>query len=385
MKKSHARLALAAGLIALLIIGAFAVYFFFPKGGDEDGLLDVARFRNPDSVAVDAAGTLYVADTSNHTIRKITSAGVKTLAGQPGALGNADGNGNAARFYYPHGLALDTRGTIYVADTWNHTIRKIMPSGAVTTFAGMPGMPGSHDGSGSAARFSVPFAVATDRDGNVYVADEQNSAIRKITPAGEVSTLAGSAGKSGNSDGKGSAARFAAPRAVAADSGGNIYVADTGNHTIRKITPAGEVTTLAGLAGSFGSAEGSGSSARFHTPIGVATDADDNIYVGDTYNHVIRKITPAGAVSTLAGRPRFTGSSDGTGSSARFRFPVGIATDSARNVYVADYHNHMIRKITPSGVVTTVAGVVGPFDRTRDAARELLNTITDRFAPHVRP
>src|SRR5438093_609526 len=171
-------------------------------------------------------------------------------------------------------------------------------------------------------------------------------------------TLAGQA-SIGSADGTGSAARFNGPYGVATDSSGNVYVADTGNCTIRKITPAGVVTTLAGLAGFTGSADGTGSAARFNGPSSVATDSSDNVYVADTFNHTIRKITPAGVVTTLAGLAGSFGSADGTGSAARFYYPGGVATDSSGNVYVADTFHITIRKVTPAGVVTTLAGVAG--------------------------
>ena len=164
--------------------------------------------------------------------------------------------------------------------------------------------------------------------------------------AGVVTTLAGSAGERGSADGTGSAARFNFPFGVATDVAGNVYVADQSNHTIRKITPAGVVTTLAGSAGNDGSADGTGSAARFNAPTGVATDTDGNVYVADAFNNIIRKITPAGVVTTLAGSADNVGSADGTGSAARFNNPFGVATDIDGNVYVADQSNHTIRKIT---------------------------------------
>ena len=209
-----------------------------------------------------------------------------TFAGQ--GPGSADGTGSAARFNDPFGVATDSSGNVYVADSINSTIRKITLAGAVTTLAGLAGTGGSADGTGSAARFNFPIGVATDGSGNVYVGDLFNSTIRKITPAGAVTTLAGLAGSRGSADGTGSAARFASPQGVATDSSGNVYVADSDNNTIRKITPAGAVTTLAGLAGSRGSADGTGSAARFNLPRGVATDSSGNVYVADTFNNTIR-------------------------------------------------------------------------------------------------
>ncbi len=281
------------------------------------------------------------------------------FAGQPGGLGNADGTGSNARFYYPSGVAVDSAGNVYVADNANSTIRKVTPAGVVTTLAGSAGSSGTNDGVGSAARFSSPNGVAVDSAGNVYVADTGNQTIRKVTPAGVVTTLAGSPGQTGSSDGTGSSAKFSQPFGVAVDSAGNVYVADYYNDTIRKVTPAGVVTTLAGSPGQTGSSDGTGSNARFYYPRGVAVDSAGNVYVADYYNSTIRKVTPAGVVTTLAGSPRHAGSSDGTGSNARFFWPYGVAVDSAGNVYVADTGNSTIRKVTPAGVVTTLAGSPG--------------------------
>jgi streptogramin lyase len=300
-------------------------------------------------VAVDGDGNLYVADANNHTIRKITPAGVvTTLAGTAGSSGSADGTGADARFKYPSGVAVDGDGNLYVADRDNNTIRKITPAGVVTTLAGTAGSSGSADGTGADARFNYPSGVAVDGVGNVNVADRYNHTIRKITPAGVVTTLAGTAGSSGSADGTGADARFSRPFGVAVDGDGNLYVTDRNNHTIRKITPAGVVTTLAGAAGSYGSADGTGADARFSGPVGVAFDGDGNLYVIDGSNHTIRKITPAGVVTTLAGAAGSSGSADGTGPLARFNYPEGVAVDGDGDVYVADRNNHTIREITPA-------------------------------------
>jgi sugar lactone lactonase YvrE len=255
-------------------------------------------------VALDASGTVYIADTYNHTIRKVTAAGVvTTLAGTAGQAGSDDGAGSAARFNYPSGVAVDASGSVYIADTYNHTIRTVTPAGVVTTLAGNPGQGGSDDGAGAAAHFYFPLGLAVDASGNVYVADTYNQTIRKVTPEGQVTTLAGTAALGGSADGMGAAARFEGPHGVAVDTSGTVYVADTGNHTIRKVTPAGVVTTLAGAPGEAGSADGTGAAPRFDGPSGVAADASGNVYVADTGNNTIRKVTPAGVVSTVVGTP----------------------------------------------------------------------------------
>jgi sugar lactone lactonase YvrE len=338
---------------------AFTTFAGLPPGS-ADGTGSNARFDHPSSGTVDIAGNLYIADTYNHTIRKISPGGVViTLAGLAGNSGSADGIGSGSRFYYPGGVVVDSAGNLYVADTYNHTIRQITPGGVVTTLVGSAGNPGSADGSGSNARFSYPTGLTVDSAGNVYVADTSNHTIRKITLGGTVTTLAGLAGNFGSADGTGSAARFYGPGGVTVDNGGNLYVADTFNHTIRKITSAGVVTTLAGLAGNSGSANGIGSNARFTNPYDVTVDSAGNLYVADYNNHTIRKILPNGMVTTLAGLAGNRGSADGTGSNARFLYPRGITVDSASTVYVADF-NYIIRKITPGGGVTTLAGLASP-------------------------
>jgi hypothetical protein len=327
--------------------------------GSTDGTGAAARFNSPSGVAVDGAGNVYVADQNNHILRKITAAGVvTTLAGTAGMAGSADGTGAAARFNSPSGAAVDSAGNVYVADQNNQIIRRVS-AGVVMTLAGAASMTGSADGTGAAARFSDPSSVAVDSTGNVYVADTENATIRKITAAGAVTTLAGTADMVGSTDGTAAAARFSDPSGVAVDSAGNVYVADTENATIRKITAAGVVTTLAGTAGMVGKVDGMGAAARFDSPSGVAVDTAGNVYVADQSNHTIRMVTPAGVVRTLAGTPGMFGSADGMGAAARFNFPSGVAVDSAGNLYVADQNNHTIRKVTAAGVVTTLAGVAG--------------------------
>jgi len=336
------------------------------RPGSADGTGSAARFFRPWGVAADGPGNVYVADTENYAIRRVTATGeVSTWAGSMRLHGSADGAGSGARFILPEGVAVDVSGNVYVADTGNFTVRKVTPAGEVSTLAGSAGRPGSADGTGSAARFVDPVGVAVDDSGSVYVADTQNHTIRKITPEGEVSTLAGSAGRPGSADGTGSTARFILPEGVAVDVFGNVYVADSGNSTIRKVTPAGEVSTLAGSAGRLGSIDGTGSGARFIFPEGVAVDEFGNVYVADTGNSTIRKVTPAGEVSTLAGSAGMLGSADGTGGAARFDHPGGLAVDGSGNVYVADTFNSTVRKIGSEGVVTTIVGSPGALGSVR--------------------
>ena len=262
----------------------------------------------------------------------------------------ADGIGSAARFLQPDGMAVDAAGNVYVADSGNFTIRKITPAGVVTTLRG-PGASALAAPTARAARrgSTVRRRSALDTGGNLYVADSDNYTIRKITPAGVVSTLAGLAKSMGNADGPGNVARFNNPQGIALDAGGNLYVADTNASTVRMISPAGNVTTLAGLAETVGSADGTGSAARFNRPRGIAVDAAGTVYVVDLAGHTVRRITPAGVVTTLAGLAGAAGFVDGSGSAARFRNPVGASLDAAGNLYVADNGNEAIRKVTPAG------------------------------------
>ena len=332
--------------------------------GYSDGPVAAAHFAGPGGVAFDSAGAMYIADTSNHTIRKISTSGVvTTLAGTAGRSGSADGTGSFAKFNQPVGLAVDSSGNVYVGDTGNHTIRKVTPAGVVTTFAGTAGQTGYVDATGSAARFFDPLGVAIDTSGNLYVADSSNATIRKITPTGVVSTLAGNPNVTGDTDGTGTSASFRTPCGVAVDGSGNVYVASGQRHTIRKVTAAGVVTTLAGSGGFNGSNDGTGSAARFYNPRGIAVDAAGaNVYVADTSDNTIRKVTTAqGVVTTLAGIGYYNtlvsyGSLDGTGSAARFSGPNGIAMDGNGDLWVADSGNNAIRKVTTAGVVTTYAG-----------------------------
>ncbi|MEY2496367.1 MAG: hypothetical protein QOJ45_2859 [Verrucomicrobiota bacterium] len=334
----------------------FRTYAGTPPGGNVDGRGSTARFSLPSGMAADSHGNFYVADAGNQTIRKVTPAGVvSTFAGQGQTFGSADGSGASARFNSPSDCAMDSAGNIYVADTGNHTIRKITPGGAVTTFAGKPGVAGGADGSAASATFNQPFGVAVDQSGNVYVADAANSTIRRISTTGEVVTLAGSAGVTGSSDGLGAAARFRIPEGIAIDSTGTIYVSDTGNHTIRTISPSGVVITLAGAAGLAGTSDGSGPAARFNRPYHIVADTNGSMYVADAGNHTIRLVTATGSVSTVAGSGGTPGNVDGPGDTARFNLAKGIAIDSSGTLGIADTGNNEVRKVS-NGTVSTLAG-----------------------------
>jgi len=415
--------------------------------GAEDGPGTIARFFQPADLAVDRAGNAYVADTGNHTIRKVAPDGtVTTLAGLAGVAGSADGIGSAARFSSPQGIAVDALGTVYVADTLNYTIRRVTSAGVVTTLAGQAGAIGFADGSGSAARFNNPLGIAVDASGDVFVADSWNGCIRRVTSLGVVTTVAVTPGTSSDRplsypaavavdatgilyvadwinyrvcritpDGAltplrladGTVAPFDRPESLTVDAAGNVYVPDPVSREILRLTPAGDLTnlatlpsaentdstvdiagvavdplgnllvadtlnstilrlaadgavsTVAGRGPAEGSADGTGAAARFRFPVGLAVDAAGGAYVADSANHTIRKISSAGVVSTLAGLAGIVGAVDGTGSAARFNYPSAVAVDGGGNLYVADSGNYTVRKITPGGVVTTLAGLAG--------------------------
>jgi DNA-binding beta-propeller fold protein YncE len=312
--------------------------------GFADGDGRTARFNLPWGVAVDASGNVYVADSGNHRIRKITPEGlVSTLAGD-GTKGHLDGEGPGAWFSYPRALAFDRAGSLYVVDNSNDRIRKISPQGLVTTHSG-DGVRGFYDGPRVYARFSLPNGIAVDDTGACYVADTTNYRIRKVSPGGTASTVAGD-GMSGYADALGVEARFSSPRGIALDAAGNLYVVECGNSRVRMITPDGRVTTLAG-DGRGKHADGVGTAASFKEPCGIAVDAANNLYIADTDNQCIRLVSPDGRVTTIAGAPPEADYADGPGPQARFSTPTGICVGPTGIIYVADSKNHCIRRITP--------------------------------------
>lgn len=287
----------------------------------------------------------------NNTGGMVNGAIISTIAGN-GLPGSMNGTGVLASFYYPTGIVADALGNMYVADNYNHKIRKITPLGEVTTFAGS-GVLGSKNGNGISATFNNPYRIAIDTRGNLFVADSGNHKIRKITPSGDVTTFAGN-GVRGFDDGIGSNSSFDGPAGLVFDSFENLYVADSNNQKIRKITPDGVVSTFAG-SGNVGAVNGTALESSFKLPSGIGIDKSNNLYIADTYNRLIRKITPEGMVSTLAGTGQI-GSVDGNAENASFDLPINIVIDMSGNVIVADLANNKIRKISPEGIVSTIAG-----------------------------
>lgn len=325
--------------------------------GYRDGSLDVALLQEPRSIAAGPGGTLHLMDWTHPCVRTIQDGSIRTLAGVPLFKGNSDGPLREARFNGVSALAVDGQGAIHAACP--RVLRRIA-GGLVGTLAGDPNSPGSADGLGTAAQFndlSQVSNLAVDGPGNLVVPDHASHTLRRITPAGAVTTLAGQAGTAGAVDGVGSAARFNYPVAAVVGLDGHLYVADSGNSVIRKVTAAGAVSLHAGAFGVSAEVDGPLASARFNGVRGITRDGSGNLFV--TTNSVIRKITPAGQVSTLAGSSDQWGDGDGTGGAARFFIPTALAADAAGNVFVLDLGNALIRKVTPAGVVTTVAGTRG--------------------------
>ncbi len=328
------------------------------------GTFGVTVQQQPAGLTCAVAGTfpatMGTADVTNADVTCTPSTGLNLVVGQlscPFATPSADGNGASASVPAGEGMVFDGLGNLYVTGQTSRTVRKITPAGDVITIAGQYGIGGSTDGTGSAARFFGPQGIALDASGNLYVGDAY--VMRKVTQAGVVTTLAGLPSSPGFVDGTGSAARFNQIRSVVADSAGNAYIADTGNNVIRKMTPAGVVTTFAGGGSAGGTAagfvDGTGTTARFAAPGGLAIDAAGNIYVADYLNWSIRKITPTGVVSTLAGGgPTNPGFADGVGVAARFGGSSALAMTPGGGLYVLDQSFAAVRLVSATGIVTTL-------------------------------
>lgn len=332
--------------------------------GSADGTNGQALFFRPSSLVLDSAGALYVSDTINDTIRKVTPVGsdwvVTTIAGQPGVDGALDGTNSQAQFYHPNGIARDSDGNLFVADHNNHTLRKVAREGTnwvVSTIAGLAGVLGTADGTNSDTRFRIPMGIAMDQTGRIFVADTGNFTIRAVTPSGTnwvVSTIAGTALNYGFLDGLNGDAAFAYPYSVALGPDGALYVTDAGNNAIRQITsvPTGwDTVTIANTRGTMGSQDGAARRATFNFPNGIVLDDQTNLYVADQANHTLRKFTFSGRdwnVTTIGGVAGVPGSNDGLGTNALFWMPWGVAVDHAGALFIADSYNHTLRRAVPA-------------------------------------
>ena len=331
------------------------------QGYTGDGVAATAAgLRVPSGVAVDGSGNLYIADTLNHRIRKVDSSGnISTVAGT-GTFGFSGDGGAAvaARLRTPRGVALDGSGNLYIAARNNHRIRKVdASSGNISTVAGTGTSGFSGDGAAAtAAQLNFPQDMALDGSGNLYIADRDNQRIRKVDSSGNITTVAGTGTQGFSGDGAAAtAAQLNAPRAMALDGSGNLYFADTGNQRIRKVDSSGNISTVAG-GGPLGDG-GAAVAARLNFPWGVAPDGSGNLYFADNFNHRIRKVDPSGNISTVAGTGTSGFSGDGTAAvAAQLHNPYGVALDGSGNLYIADRDNQRIRKVDSTGNITTVAG-----------------------------
>jgi secreted PhoX family phosphatase len=334
--------------------------------GGDGGSATAAQLNYPSGVAVDTAGNLYIVDWGNARIRKVTLEGViNTVAGN-GTNGYSGDGGSAttAQLWYPEGAAVDTAGNLYIADTYNYRIRKVTSAGVITTVAGKNGNGYLGDGGpATAALLNVPRSIALDPSGNLYIADTDNHRIRKVTSEGVISTVAGNGTRGYLGDGgPATAALLSYPYGVAVDAAGSLYIADAGNNRIRKVTPEGMISTVAGNGTfSFDGYSGDGgpaTAAQLHFPTDVDVDAAGNLYIADCANHCIRKVTTDGIIQTVAGNgTRGSFGDGGPATAANLNYPKSVAVDAAGNIYIQDAYPR-IRKVTSEGVISTVAGIM---------------------------
>ena len=313
-------------------------------------------------VTLDSAGNIYLADTGNCRVRKVTASThvITTVAGSA-TCGYSGDNGPAtsAQLYFPKGVAVDSTGNIYIADTTNYIIRKVNISGIITTFAGTPGMAGYSGDGGPAvsAQLANVAGLAVDATGALYIADNGNNVIRKVALNGTISTVAGNGvqGFSGNG-GPATAAAMFFPNAIAFDTAGNMYIAEPPNESIRKVSPSGIITVVAGGNGlGFSGDGGLAINAQMDDPQGVTVDGNGTIFIADEDNARIRMVTPAGIITTICGDGHLNFSGDGGPSiSAEIDLPEGIVAGPTGAVYFVDSGNNRIRVLTPVGTAQTI-------------------------------
>lgn len=332
----------------------------------DGGAATAAQLSGPRGLAVDASGVVYIADYSNFRLRRVSAGGtISTFGGtgvQGGWMGHVGDGGPAtsAQFNQPYGVAFDDAGSLYVADMDNNKVRKITPSGTISTFAGTGTVGAAGDGGPAAsAQLNMPQGMAVDSAGNVFIADGQNNKVRKVAPNGTISTYAGTGAAGATGDGgAATAARLDYPRNVALDAAGNLYIADHDNHKIRKVTPGGTISTFAGTGQSGSTGDGGpATSAKMNNPYGLALDAAGNVYLSNWGEGKVRKVNTSGTISTVAGIGGFGYSGDGgPATSAQLGMPHGVAVAADGSLYIGDYNNHRIRRVTPAGTISTLAG-----------------------------
>jgi sugar lactone lactonase YvrE len=315
----------------------------------------------PGSVLPDGAGGFYVSSISQNRVYRVSANGVLTLWAGVGTAGYSGDGGpaTAAQLYAPSRVAVDAGGNLFIADSGNSSIRKVTPAGIITTVAGTSSVGFSGDGGpATSAKLGYPSGVAVDTVGNLFIADNY-SRIRKVTPAGIISTVAGIGGYGwfSGDGGPATAAQLHDPTGVAVDAADDLFFADGQNQRIRKVTPAGIISTVAGNGSAgFSGDGGPATAAQLGYPSGVAVDTAGDLFIADNGNQRIRKVTPAGIISTVAGNGIYGFSGDGgPATAAQLNLPSGVAVDTAGNIFIADGNNR-IRKVTPAGIISTVAG-----------------------------
>jgi sugar lactone lactonase YvrE len=345
----------------------------------DGGQAVAAELNTPLAIGLDGAGNIYIVDSFNFRIRKttpatittilssststttVTSGTITTVAGTGTAgFGGDGGQATSAQLYLPTGVAVDTAGNLFIADYVNRRVREVTAAGVISTVAGtgMEGF-GGDGGPAASALFHLPTSVAVDSTGNLYIADSLNSRVRKVTASGVTSTVAGDGTKGfGGDGGQAASAGLNSPVGIAVDASGNLFIADYADQRIRKVTPDGVITTIAGNgAQGFSGDGGAAASAQLNEPWGLAVDASDDLFIADLVNHRIRKVTPDGVISTAAGTGvPGPGGDGGPATYARLNYPAGVAVDSKGNLFIADSGNHSIRKVTPAGIIGTIAG-----------------------------
>ncbi|MFH9236594.1 RICIN domain-containing protein [Streptomyces anulatus] len=337
--------------------------------GDNE-LAVAAQLNRPYGIAVDKTGTRYVSDFYNHRVRKITTDGkISTVAGATAGFRGDDGPAALALLNNPREIAVDSAGTVYVTDSANNRVRKITPDGTISTVAGTGTAGFSGDGGPAAkAQLNYPLGVAVDSTGALYICDHRNSRVRKVTADGNISTVAGSAAAGFKGDGEPAvSAQLKTPYGLAVDGADELYIADAGNHRVRKVASDGTISTVAGNGvGSFGGDGGPATSAQLNFPLGVVVDSTGTLYISDYNNHRVRKVASDGTISTVAGTGAAGyGGDDGPAASAQLNKPFGLAVDCVDTLYIADHFNHRIRKIASekmaglpdSGTVASFANV----------------------------